>query len=195
MGKILYLLGKFIFSTYFLVYHRWQIRGKSNRPAKGSLVIMANHISFLDPPVIGCIMNRQVHFMAKEELFKHPVAAWVFKKIGTFPIKRGKPDRKALKNAFSILKRDEVLCIFPEGSRHRPDRPGRAKPGAVMIPIKTKTPILPVGIKFAEKKRLKVSIGEPFTLDKYYDRKLSKDELKEAGEIIMDKIRDELGRL
>jgi 1-acyl-sn-glycerol-3-phosphate acyltransferase len=193
MGKILYLIARFIFLLYFLLFLKWKINGKENRPAQGPLVIMSNHISALDPPVVGCIMNRQVYFMAKEELFKNRIVSWALKMIGTFPIKRGKADLKALKNAFMILKKGQVLGIFPEGTRHTPGSPGRAKPGAITIPIKTRTPILPVGIKYDQ--GLKISIGRIFTLDKYYDRKLSKEEIKEAGELIMKKISAEIERL
>jgi len=193
MGKILYLIARFLFLLYFLFFLKWKINGKENRPAKGPLVIMSNHISALDPPVVGCIMNRQVYFMAKEELFKNRIVSWALKKIGAFPVKRGKPDLKAFKNAFMILKKGQVLGIFPEGTRYIPGSPGRAKSGAVIIPIKTRVPILPVGIKYDQ--GLKISIGESFTLDKYYDRKLSKEDIKEAGDLIMKKISAEIERL
>lgn len=194
MGKILYVIAAGLFKIYFKLYYHWKIKGFENIPVKGSLVVVANHVSFLDPPVVGCIMNRQVHFMAKEELFKNPLLSWALQKIGTFPVKRGRPDRGALKRALDILRNGEVLGIFPEGTRHKQGRLGRAKSGAVMIPIKTKSPILPVGIKY-EARRLKVSIGQPFTLNEYYERKLSREDLKKAGDCIMEKIQAELSKI
>ncbi|MFW6269781.1 MAG: lysophospholipid acyltransferase family protein, partial [Bacillota bacterium] len=139
--------------------------------------------------------HRQIHFMAKEELFKNPVLGYLLRKIGQFPVKRGKPDRAALKKAFEILKNGGILGIFPEGTtRGKNQELRKAKSGAVLIPIKTETPILPVGINFTGRK-LKVSVGKPFTLDKYYNRKLSREERKEAGQIIMNKIEKEINKL
>ena len=196
LGKILYWITYFTASLYFKFVHRWKIKGKENRKQDGPLIIMANHTSVLDPPIVGCIMNRQVHFMAKEELFKNPIFRRFLKGIGTFPVRRGKPDRKALKNAFKLLNNDKVICIFPEGTRHSPDNLGKAKAGAVMIALKSQAPILPVGIiNTKNKKKLKISIGEPFTLDQYYDRKVKRDERKEVGNIIMDRIEKEIKSL
>ncbi|ACL69796.1 lysophospholipid acyltransferase family protein [Halothermothrix orenii] len=195
LGKVLYWLAYSIFNIYFLVVHRWQVVGKENRLTKGPLIVMSNHVSNLDPPVVGCIMNRQVHFMAKKELFENPVSRWVFNTIGTFPVKRGKPDRKALRQAFSILKQEKVLGVFPEGTRHRQGKPGKARLGAVMIALRSEAPILPVGIRYDDGKKIRVSIGEPFTLDEYYGRKVTREEMKEAGQIIMDRIIQQLNNI
>ena len=196
MSKLLYKFAANLFKLYFKVYYKWEIRGLSNIPDKGKLIVMANHVTYLDPPIIGCIMlNRQVHFMAKEELFKYPVLGFLLKIIGQFPVKRGKPDRSALKKSFQILKNGEILGIFPEGTTQgKGNKLRKAKSGAVLIPIKTKSPILPVGIKFIGKK-LKISIGKPFTLNKFYNQELSKDNRKEAGKYIMDKIAQELSKI
>lgn len=194
MNKIMYRIVRGLFKFYFKYILRWKITGAEHRPPEGSLVIMANHVSFFDPPVVGCIMNRPVHFMAKEELFSIPLLSWIIKKIGAFPVKRGKPDRTALKKSFKVLKNNEVLSIFPEGTRHKPGNPGKARSGAVIIPIKMKAPILPVGIKY-KGMRLFVSIGKPFTLEKYYDRDLKKEEIRAAGELIMKKIKKELSSI
>ncbi|MFW6381414.1 MAG: lysophospholipid acyltransferase family protein [Bacillota bacterium] len=196
MGKIMYWLAYIIVNLYFYLIQRWQVKGKQNRPRQGQLIVMANHISNLDPPIVGCVMNRQVHFMAKAELFTNPIVGWTFKKIGVFPIKRGKPDRKALKKAFKILESDKVLGIFPEGTRQQDGQLGQAKPGAVLIALHSQSPILPIGIKNSNNsQQIKVSIGEPFTLDQYYDRRLSREEKEEAGELIMKKIDEEIQSL
>ncbi len=190
MNNILYQSALLAFRIYFRIFCNWQISGRSNVPSEGPLIVMANHISYLDPPLIGCILNRRVNFMAKEELFRNPIAGWALRKVGAFPVKRGRADRKAIKKAFSVLREEEVLGIFPEGTRHRPEKPGKAQSGAVMIVLKSRAPVLPVGIKFVGDKKVKASIGKPFQLDQYYDRKLSRDELGEAGELIMDNIKE-----
>ncbi|MFW5992378.1 MAG: lysophospholipid acyltransferase family protein [Halanaerobiaceae bacterium] len=193
MGKIFYWLAYYVIKFYFIFIRRWQVEGKGNIPEEGPLIVMANHISALDPPIVGCIMNRQVYFMAKKELFSNPVMGWIFRKIGVFPVKRGKADLKALRTALRILKKGKVLGLFPEGTRHNPEKPGEVQGGAVLIALKSKSPILPVGIKnVSNNKRLTVSIGEPFTLEEFYDKKLSAEEKKEVGEKIMEKIKKEI---
>ncbi len=191
MNKTMYRIVSGLFTIYFKLILRWKVIGKEYGPDNGSLVIMANHVSFFDPPVVGSILSRPVHFMAKEELFRIPVLSWVIKNVGAFPVKRGRPDRAALKKSYKILKSNEVLGIFPEGTRHKPGNLGKARSGAVIIPIKMKTPILPVGIKYKGLK-LYVSIGKPFTLEDFYDKNLSREEIRTAGEIIMNKIKSEL---
>lgn len=195
MSKLLYKSVAYLFKLYFKFYYRYEVIGKSNIPEKGRLVIMANHITYLDPPILGSILQRQIHFMAKEELFKNPIMGYLLKKVGQFPVKRGRPDRNALKKSFEILRNEQVLGIFPEGSTQGKDKGlKKAKSGAVLIPIKEKSPIIPIGIKFIGRK-LRVSIGKPFTLDSYYNRKLSKEDRKEAGTFIMNKIADELSNI
>src|SRR5690554_3147853 len=122
---MLYQIALVAFRVYFRIFRNWQISGRTNIPAEGPLIIMANHVSYLDPPLVGCILNRRVNFMAKEELFRNPIAGWALKKVGAFSVKRGRADRKAIKKAFSVLEEEGVLGIFPEGTRHRPDKPGK----------------------------------------------------------------------
>ncbi|MFW6287897.1 MAG: lysophospholipid acyltransferase family protein [bacterium] len=196
MSKNLYKFAATIFKAYFKLFYKMEVIGKENIPENGRLVVMANHITYLDPPLIGCIMlNRHIHFMAKEELFKYPVFAYLLKKIGQFPVKRGKPDRTALKKAFEILRNEEVLGIFPEGTTQgKGGKLRRAKSGAILIPIKAKSPILPVGIKFSGRK-LKVSIGKPFTMEQYYGNKMTREDRKEVGMYIMNKIAEEIKKI
>jgi len=196
MGKILYYFAYLIFNIYFCIFHHWEIRGKRNRPPNGPVIVVANHISALDPPLLGSIMNRPVHFMAKEELLKNPITKWFLLKIGVIPVKRGKADRKALLSSLKLLKENRVFGIFPEGTRHKPGKLGKAKPGTVLIALKSKSPILPIGIKnINSSKKTLVSIGKAYTLDSYYDRKLTKEEKKEVADIIMKSIENQINKL
>ncbi|MFW6386714.1 MAG: lysophospholipid acyltransferase family protein [Bacillota bacterium] len=185
MGTILYKIGYLIFTFYFKI-KRWQVIGRENIPDKGPLIVMANHVGYLDPPAVGCAMTRKVHFMAKKELFKNPISDWVLHKIGSFPVKRGKPDRGAIKKAFSILEEDKVLGIFPEGGTNKSGELKPARPGAVMIALRSGATILPVGISYQQ--GLKVSIGSPLDFTDGIDR-------EQAGKMIMEAIRSELETL
>ena len=193
-GNIIYLLMYSIAWIYFKIITNCEILGKENRPEDGPVIIMANHITAYDPPLVGTIMNRKVHFMAKKELFENPILSKILKAVGTFPVKRGKPDRSAFRESFRLLNNDKVICIFPEGTRSNTGELGNAKAGSIMIALKSESPILPVGIK-KDGHKFKVSIGKPFTLDEYYDKKLSRDERKIVGKKIMKKIENEIQKI
>ena len=193
MGNIIYWLGYVLVNLYLKIVHRWKVKGRKNVPKNGPLIVVSNHVSYLDPPIVGSVVNRHLHFMAKAELFEKKWFGFILRQIGSFPIKRGTPDKKAIRRSLEILKNDKVLCMFPEGTRVKGDKLGKAKPGVTLIALMSESPILPVGIKHAnDNSPLKVSVGKPFTLNEYYDRKLSRAEKTEVGEIIMEKIKNEI---
>jgi len=198
---IMNILGNIIYGfmygsawLYFTIVHNWKIKGKENRPDDGPLIIMANHITAYDPPIVGSIMNRKVYFMAKKELFENPFLDKILRAIGTFPVKRGRPDRSAFRESFRLLNNNKVICIFPEGTRSKNGELGNAKAGSIMIALRSEAPILPVGIK-KDGRQFKISIGEAFTLDEFYGEKLSRDERKIVGEKIMKKIEKEIEKI
>lgn len=171
------------------VFFRFQVTGRENIPKEGPVIAVANHVSVLDPPALSVSINRQVYFMAKEELFKNPVLGWVFKKIGTFPVKRGVGDRGAIKRSMSILAHGNVLGMFPEGTR----RGGDVQQGVVFMAIKTGAPILPVALFNTDRKKskgpIKAIIGKPFTLP-VGNMKPTKEERRDLAMRIMESIRE-----
>lgn len=174
---------------------RYDIVGLENVPRSGPFIIVANHISWLDPPMLGAMLPRRIRFMAKEELFKKPIVGWVVKSYESFPVRRGEGDRQALRMAIEILKAGGVLGMFPEGTRSKSGRlqPGHA--GAAMIALKAGVPILPIGItgtqnifRFPDiltRPRFRVNIGCAFTLSQSEGHK---DSLTDAREELMRRI-------
>ena len=171
---------------------RTKVNGVDNIPQNGPLIVVSNHSSNLDPPVLGVALNRKIHYMAKSELFDNPFLAKVMRTYGAFPVERGRADTKAIRQALKFIDNDELLGIFPEGTRNKTAKVGPAKLGSVLLATKSQAPLLPVGLKTRHpfKKGVEVNIGKPFTLDDYYDRKLDRQEMKEAGKVIMEQIRE-----
>src|SRR4051794_17608995 len=120
--------------------------GREHIPATGPCIIAANHRSFLDPFVIGCLVRRPVYFVAKKELFGNRLQAWFLNSLGAFPIDRGNADRDAMSTAREILERGDCVLIFPEGTRTRPGTLGNPKRGVGRLALETGAPVVPVAV-------------------------------------------------
>ncbi|MBE3579520.1 MAG: 1-acyl-sn-glycerol-3-phosphate acyltransferase [Caldanaerobacter subterraneus] len=186
-----YYFAKVIVRAIVNVIFRIKVKGLENIPRKGPIIICPNHISLLDPPVVGALLNRRIYFMAKEELFRNPFLKLLLGTgLGAFPVKRGTADLSAIKTALNHLKKGRAVGIFPEGTRSKTGKLQKAEPGVAMLAIKSKAPVVPVGIKgrYGLFSRVIINIGKPMTFEKYYDSKLSSQQLAEIGEEIMKEI-------
>lgn len=140
-----------------------EIHGSDNIPSQGGVVIAANHVSILDPIALASGVDRPIHFMAKNELFRNRFLNWLFRKVHAFPVKRGTADREAIRRAISILESGNIVGIFPEGTRSKEAQ--ELHNGAALIGIKASVPIVPVvihNIDFLKfRRKVSVHIGEP----------------------------------
>lgn len=125
---------------------RLRVEGREYEPASGPLIVAGNHASLLDPPLIGMCLRRQSAYMAKDDLFTVPILGPWLRSIGSFPVRRGTPDRKAIRRSLEVLERGGVLVIFPEGTRSLDGRLRDAEPGAAMIALRTGIPVLPAAV-------------------------------------------------
>lgn len=136
--------------------YRLRVVGERNVPA-GRAILAGNHVSYLDPVLLWCAAPRIVHFMAKAELFGKPVLGWFILRVGAFRVRRGEADRTAIATATAHLEGDELVGVFPEGTRHRrvvDDAAallGEAQSGAAFLAMRTGSPIVPVGIAGTDK--------------------------------------------
>jgi 1-acyl-sn-glycerol-3-phosphate acyltransferase len=111
----------------------WRVRGAENIPGEGGAVIAANHLSHLDPPVVGsAIPRRRTYYFAASELFSNPIFGFIIRKCYAFPVRRGAADRNALKAAIELLSGGELLTMFPEGTRSRTGELGEFDLGAAL---------------------------------------------------------------
>jgi 1-acyl-sn-glycerol-3-phosphate acyltransferase len=129
--------------------------GMERMPRQGGAIVVSNHLNMLDPMLIAILMPRQLHFMAKEELFRFGPLGWWLLHSNTFPIRRGESDRAALRHAEKLLRAGEVVLIFPEGHRSAGTGAQAARAGAVLLARRTGAPIVPVAIAGTERLRLR----------------------------------------
>ncbi len=175
----------------FLFFPR-SVKGWENVPKEGAYILASNHISNLDPPIMGISTPRRLHFMAKIELFKNPLVGWWLKKLWAFPIKRGESDFGALKMALKILKEGHPVLLFPEGTRKL--SPDNVKPqaGAGFLAIKSQAKIVPVFIKGSDavmppgsktfrRGHVNVTYGKPFDV-------IDQPSYESASQKILDEI-------
>lgn len=119
---------------------------RNNVPRNGGLLILANHIADVDPPVVQLACPRMIHFMAKSELFEIPVLKHFIKWFHAFPVKRGEPDRAAIKHAIALASSGEAVCLFPEGQLSETGALQPLLPGAALIVRKAEVPVVCCGI-------------------------------------------------
>ncbi len=141
-GCVSYL---FVFPIFRFLF-RGQTLGISNLPKDGGVVVVSNHGSHLDPPILGHALGRPVAFMAKAELFKVPILSFIISACGAYPVKRGAGDREALRIASNRLIEGWATGVFLDGTRQENGRVNDPKPGAALLAARTSCPILPVAI-------------------------------------------------
>ncbi|MFL0605812.1 lysophospholipid acyltransferase family protein [Cylindrospermopsis raciborskii] len=140
-----------VVSPMLHAYFGGKIYGVENVPQTGGLVIVSNHASYFDPPIVSNCVCRPVAYMAKEELFKIPVLAQAIKLYGAYPVSRGTADRGAIRYALEYLENDWAVGVFLEGTRTSDGRIHDPKRGAALLAAKAKVPLLPVSLWGSEK--------------------------------------------
>lgn len=185
----MYNFVKVVLKGLMTVLFRLNSTGKEN-VIPGGTILAANHKSNWDPLAIWATCPRTLSFMAKSELFKFKPFGALLKKLGVFPVNRGKGDISAVKTSLSILKKENAMMMFPEGKRMKDGKRGEAKSGVIMLANHAKVPVIPVKIsgKFRLFSKVTVIYGEPIYFDQYYGEKLSGEKMQELAESVMDRI-------
>ena len=172
--EILYPFCDFLQRGAVRVIADWGVAGVENVPPGGPLIVVSNHLAQSDPSFIGAAIPRRPRFLAKKELFNHPIAGRLIRSYGGHPLNRDGVDVSAYRWTVDLLNNDGTLVLFPEGTRS-PGGMRRARDGATHIALVSQAPILPVGITgtegfgtwanvFFPNARIRVNIGKPFTL-------------------------------
>ena len=143
---MVYRISRTLLRVVLGLFFGFRVDGREHEPAAGPVVVVSNHLSDLDPLVVGAALRRRVAFMAKHELFEVPGVRWWVTKCGAFPVRRGTADRQALRTALGILQAGGVLVMFPEGTRGRDRTLREPEPGAALLARRTGAALLPVAV-------------------------------------------------
>ncbi|MEW6601249.1 MAG: lysophospholipid acyltransferase family protein [Nitrospirota bacterium] len=199
---IIYNLVAVTIRTILRLNGGFEVQGKENLPSKGGVLVAANHISYLDPPLVGSLLPRRTTFMARHGLFDIPVLGWMIK-YAAFPVDRERTRPSTIKETVKRLKGGELIALFPEGRRSDSGELMDAKRGVGMIVSLSKVPVVPVLIIGSDKalpvnakwlKRAKVTlvIGKPMYYTSFKEGKdYSGHELHERiSTLVMKEIKE-----
>lgn len=190
MNNCLYWFFRTIFYVVLKVFNRLEVIGSENVPEKGGVIVAANHVSYLDPLVIGAALKRRATYIAKQELFKVPLLS-IFVKSFSFPVDRDRPQPSTIKETIKKLKSGALIVMFPEGGRSPDGNLLDAKRGTGMIAAIARVSVvpalidgtdnaLPAGRKILRPSKIRVIFGNPIEVkeeekDKHFQERISKD--------------------
>jgi 1-acyl-sn-glycerol-3-phosphate acyltransferase len=140
---VLYAVCKVVAVALMRLLFRVEGHGTEHIPAEGAVLIVANHSSVLDPPIVGGMCPRQVTFLAKAELFRVPGFGWLIRRLGAQPLRREGADPSALRMARRVLAEGKALLVFPEGTRGEEGFLREAKPGAALLAVQSGAAVVP----------------------------------------------------
>lgn len=195
-SPVTYSVLKVIISGLMRTVYRYRATGSENVPSSGRVILAVNHIHLFDPGAVMPAVNRKIVTMVKNEYRTNMLWGIIMRIAGVIFVRRGEPDRDALRASFDVLEHEGCLAIAPEGTRSKTKSMLQAKSGIAYIAIHTNAPIVPIAIwgteKLYEWRRLKrpecnVSIGKPFYLPAL-SPKMSADELQHLADLTMIRI-------
>jgi 1-acyl-sn-glycerol-3-phosphate acyltransferase len=168
-----YWLQYGIVRAHFAVWHRLTVNGQENIPLEGGIILAANHLSHLDSPSIGCCIPRRSRYVADTGMFRKFFLNWYLPRTGGIPIDRSSSGgEKMINTAVDVLKKGDLLILYPEGTRSRTGYPSRARTGMIVLACKAGVPIVPCrisgtfkcwpySVKWPRPGPIQVSFGKP----------------------------------
>ena len=182
-----------IMRIWFAIMFKVEIVGKENVPAEGNAIICANHYSNYDPFAAAIFLDRLPRYLGKKELFENKILAYLLKEVRVIPLDRkAAMDMKAVKAALKVLKEDQILGIFAEGTRVKEGEQVDAKGGVALFAMKGNTNVIPCAIsgKYKFRNKIRVEYGKPLTLDEFRGQKLTAEMMTEITDVVMGKVEE-----
>ena len=198
------LIYQLVSNLFVLPIYKFVFKGhlicRDNIPQKNSFIMVSNHGSLLDPPLLGHALGRNISFMAKAELFKIPILGFVIKACGAYPVKRGIADKNTIKTACKKLSSNDSIGIFIDGTRQKNGRVNKPKQGAALLAFKNQKLLLPVAIVNSHRlirfkfcipffSKIVIKVGKPLQPP----QSSSKDDLNSVTMQLQDNINNLIG--
>ena len=199
--KLIYeLVSKFFVLPIYKFLFKGNLIGRENIPQRDSFIMVSNHGSLLDPPLLGHALGRNISFMAKAELFKIPFLGFIIKACGAYPVKRGIADKNTIKTACNKLSNNNCIGIFIDGTRQKNGRVNKPKQGAALLAFKNQKLLLPVAIINSHRlirfkfcipffSKIVIKVGKPILPPK----SSSRDDLKSVTMHLQENINNLIG--
>ena len=196
-----YFLGWSFYRCAFATYFHWKVFNPERVPMKGPAILASNHESFLDPPLVGSGVKRDINYLARKSLFEKPVVGWILRKVNAVPVDRDGGGAAGLKAIMDRLHGGGAIILFPEGTRTRDGQFQPARSGIGLTVIKSEAPVIPVRvfgtyqawgrhIKFPRPHGVRVKYGQPmnFAQLRAEAETCAKPRLKEIYQQVADEI-------
>ena len=199
--KLIYqLVSKLLVFPLYKFLFKGNLIGGENIPQKDSFIMVSNHGSLLDPPLLGHALGRNISFMAKAELFEIPLLGFLIKACGAYPVKRGIADKNTIKIACNKLADNNCIGIFIDGTRQKNGRVNKPKQGAALLAFKNQKLLLPVAIVNSHRlirfkffipffSKIVIKVGKPVQPP----RSSSKDDMKSVTLHLQENINNLIG--
>ena len=190
--SLFYRFARVVCNLVMALWFRLEVYGVENLPQDEGYILVSNHRTYLDPVLLGLRIKRELHFMAKAELFRNRFFSALIRKLGAFPVSRGTGDTSAIETAEQIVRQGHVLALFPEGTRSKTGEIMRFKSGAIVVASETGADIVPTAIYFQRgakfRSRVVVRYGKPIAnADLAVDLKKPRT-IKAAGNLVRDAV-------
>lgn len=185
-----YRFAKTVVSIVYRIMFRFRVTGVENIPSTGGIILCANHTSLQDTVALGVACPRQLHFLAKHELWQIKYLSWLFDSLGAIPINRKNPSMESFKRTVQTLREGRAIAIFMQGGRREELNQSDAKSGVALFAVKGHAPVVPVNIysKFKIFSKVHINIGKPLSFEEYWGEKVRTEQLNEIAGRVMDAI-------
>jgi 1-acyl-sn-glycerol-3-phosphate acyltransferase len=206
--NVTYFSGWCFFRLMYAVYFRWRVYNPERVPLKDGVILAANHASFLDPPLVGSPIHRQINYLARASLFRYPGVGWLLRNWNAVPVERDGGGAAGLKAILDRLLAGGAIILFPEGTRTKDGKLQKARSGIGLVVIKSEAVVIPARtfgtfecysrtMRFHLPKRLSVKYGEPMKFEKLRAeaKTCDKARLKQIYQEVADEIMAAIAQL